>query len=94
MKKVLLLQGTIPHYRIPIFNELAKKVDRTVVYSYDNEPLKVGFTYKYVPIVKFIIRFIKKIFICWQKNLMLLYVCLISRTCIFDCYIYFPININ
>lgn len=31
--KVLLIQEYIPHYRVPIFNELAKNVDLTVIFS-------------------------------------------------------------
>lgn len=32
-KKVLIIQSVIPHYRVHIFNELAKKVDLTVLYD-------------------------------------------------------------
>lgn len=32
-KKVLIIQSVIPHYRVPVFNELAKKVDLTVLYD-------------------------------------------------------------
>lgn len=52
MKKVLLLQGTIPEYRVPIFNELAKNVDLTVVYSYGQEPENAAFKYMYIPVRK------------------------------------------
>lgn len=34
MKKVLLIQNTISRYRIPVYNELAKRYDLTVIYSY------------------------------------------------------------
>lgn len=33
MEKVLLIQEVIPRYRIPVFNELSKRVDLTVIYS-------------------------------------------------------------
>ncbi len=31
MTKILLIQDVIPHYRIPIFNLIAQKVDLTVM---------------------------------------------------------------
>ena len=52
MTKVLLLQGTINHYRVPIFNGLAKKVDLTVVYSEGSAPENAAFKYLYIPTVK------------------------------------------
>lgn len=42
-KKVLIIQVTVPHYRIPIFNELAKNVDLTVVYDNGSVPEDVNF---------------------------------------------------
>jgi glycosyltransferase involved in cell wall biosynthesis len=36
-RSVLLIQQTIPHYRVPIFNLLAEQVDLTVVYEYGAE---------------------------------------------------------
>src|SRR3989338_2257718 len=38
--KVLFEQYAIPHYRVPFFNELAKKVDLVVIAS--KNPQKVG----------------------------------------------------
>lgn len=50
--KVLLLQGTIPSYRVDIFNELAERVDLTVVYSYGKLPDNVNFKTMYIPTFK------------------------------------------
>lgn len=50
--KVLLLQGTIPPYRVDVFNELAKRVDLTVVYSYGELPNNVNFKTMYIPTFK------------------------------------------
>ncbi len=50
MKKVLLLQGMIPDYRVPIFNELAKRVELTVVYSNGKAPEQAHFECLYIPI--------------------------------------------
>ena len=33
MRKLLLIQPRLPHYRIPIFNGLAEKYDVTVLHS-------------------------------------------------------------
>ncbi len=52
MTKVLLLQGSIPSYRVPIFNLLAKQVDLTVVYSYGEEPQNAEFKFVKVPVVR------------------------------------------
>lgn len=41
--KVLLLQEEIPHYRVPIFNELGERVELTVVYSKGKAPTGVSF---------------------------------------------------
>lgn len=49
MKKVLLIQGTIPHYRVPIFNKLAESVDLTVLYSYGKLPEGIKFKTLCVP---------------------------------------------
>lgn len=43
-KKVLIIQDLIPHYRVPVFNELAKHVELTVVYSDGKEPQGAHFT--------------------------------------------------
>ncbi len=37
-KRVLIIQSLIPHYRVPVFNELAKHVDLTVVYDKGTVP--------------------------------------------------------
>ena len=42
-KRVLLIQSLIPHYRVPVFNELAKYVDLTVVYDNGTVPDDVEF---------------------------------------------------
>ena len=52
MKKVLLLQDVIPHYRYPVFNELAKKYDFTVAYSKGKKPEGVDFKTMFIPKVK------------------------------------------
>lgn len=50
-KKVLIIQATVPHYRIPIFNELAKTVDLTVVYDRGSVPDGANFATKKVDII-------------------------------------------
>lgn len=52
MIKVLLLQGTINHYRVPVYSELAKRVDLTIVYSEGSAPDTTDFTSVFVPVVK------------------------------------------
>ena len=52
MKKVLLLQGSIAHYRVPIFNLLAQHVDLTVVYSSGKVPQGINFKTLYIPTLK------------------------------------------
>lgn len=42
-RKVLIIQDIIPHYRVPVFNELARYVDLTVVYSDGKAPENVQF---------------------------------------------------
>lgn len=42
-KKVLIIQSLIPHYRIPIFNELSQWVDLTVIYDKGSAPVGVDF---------------------------------------------------
>jgi glycosyltransferase involved in cell wall biosynthesis len=34
MKKILIIQNTIPLYRVPVYNELAKRHNLTIIYSY------------------------------------------------------------
>ena len=63
MKRVLLVQGRITHYRVPVFNELAKRVDLTVLYSTGDEPENIDFKVIKIPIVQF-----SKIFI-FRKSL-------------------------
>ncbi len=53
MKKVLIFQSVIPNYRVPIFNELAKKVDLTVVYSGGQAPQDAEFKTMRIPVRKF-----------------------------------------
>lgn len=54
--KVLLIQGIIPHYRVPIFDELGKKVDLTIIYSQGKEPQNVSF--KCIKVDTFQLRYI------------------------------------
>lgn len=42
-KRVLIIQSVIPHYRVPVFNELARKVDLTVLYDKGSVPMDVQF---------------------------------------------------
>lgn len=59
MIKVLLLQGTIPHYRVPIFNLLSQHVNLTVVYSYGELPDGISFQCLKIPTIKFHYKFHK-----------------------------------
>lgn len=47
--KVLLIQGRVPHYRADIFNNLAEKVDLTVMYSEGAVPDNARFKTIHVP---------------------------------------------
>jgi glycosyltransferase involved in cell wall biosynthesis len=49
-KKVLIIQSLIPHYRIPIFNELAKVLDLTVMYDKGNVPTDAAFDTKKIEV--------------------------------------------
>ena len=49
MKKVLLIQDRIMHYRVPVFNALAEKVDLTVLYSFEELPDGIKFKTLHVP---------------------------------------------
>lgn len=60
-----MIQGTIPHYRVPVFNELARRVDLTVVYSYGDLPEGIEFKTLLIPTVK-------RRFLIHKKNLYLL----------------------
>lgn len=53
MKKVMMIQGPIPEYRVAVFNELAKHVDLTVVYCFGKEPKGAQFKCLYVPVRNF-----------------------------------------
>lgn len=52
MKKVLIIQAIITEYRVPIFNELAKNVNLTVLYSEGRVPENVNFKTIYIPTKK------------------------------------------
>ena len=47
-KKILIIQSAIPHYRIPVFNELGRSVDLTVIYDRGGAPNEINFTAKKV----------------------------------------------
>ena len=49
-KKVLIIQSVIPHYRVPIFNALAKHVDLTVVYDKGDVPSDAEFETKKIEV--------------------------------------------
>ena len=51
IKKVLIIQSVIPHYRIPIFNALAEKVDLTVVYDTGKVPDGANFATEKVRVI-------------------------------------------
>lgn len=54
-KKILILYNKLFHYRIPIFNILAKKYDITVVYSYETSSeilSQCEFQTQYIPIFR------------------------------------------
>lgn len=55
-KKVLLIQEKIMNYRVPVFNELAKNVDLTVLYSSGEKPKDVNFKTICIPTRKMIFR--------------------------------------
>lgn len=85
MKKVLLLQGTIPHYRIPVFNELAQRVDLTVVHSEGPTPKLVDFKTIYIPTIKIRYYIHKKNILKLAKNFDVV-------ICMFDfSYLYFKL---
>ena len=50
-KKVMIIQATVPHYRIPIFNELAKTVDLTLIYNRGSVPADVKFASKKIDVI-------------------------------------------
>ena len=62
-RKILIIQSCIPHYRIPIFNELAKSVDLTIVYDKGELSTDINFTTKKVDVF-----YIKKLCV-HKKNL-------------------------
>lgn len=51
-KKVLVIQSVIPHYRVPIFNELAKSVELTVVYDKGKPPADVAFATEKIEVIR------------------------------------------
>jgi len=57
MKKVLIIQEIIPEYRIPIFNELASKVDLTILFSKGSVLNSFKFKTIFVPVKTFFSRF-------------------------------------
>lgn len=61
--KVIIFQGQIPQYRVPIFNEIAKKYELLVVYSDGNTPKNIEFE------VKKVSSFIFKSFIFLKTNI-------------------------
>lgn len=50
-KKVIIIQSTVPHYRVPIFNELAKTVDLLVIYDKGSVSDDVKFASKKVDVI-------------------------------------------
>ena len=50
-KKVLIIQSLIPHYRVPVFNELSKSVDLTVVYDKGEVPAGIEFTVEKIDVI-------------------------------------------
>lgn len=52
--KVLIIQDLIPHYRVPVFNELSKYVELTVVCSGGNVPENAEFNAVKVDAAKFL----------------------------------------
>lgn len=64
-KKVLIIQSAIPHYRIPVFNELANTVDLTVVYDKGTVPTDVNFTSVKIEVIS-----IKNKLFVHKKNLL------------------------
>lgn len=57
--KVVIIQSSIRNYRVPVFNELAKHVDLTLVFHKGDAPDNIEFTTKKVDIVK--IKYLKNI---------------------------------
>lgn len=43
MSKVLIIQNTISHYRVPVYNLIARIHDVTVMYSYGKDPIGAEF---------------------------------------------------
>lgn len=64
-KRVLIIQSQIPHYRIPIFNELSKTLDLTVVYDKGDVPADTKFDTK-----KIELKHIKRIPKIHKKNIL------------------------
>lgn len=49
---VLVITNQIPHYRIPVFNELCKSVELEVIYSEGLAPNNVNFKTRYIRVFK------------------------------------------
>lgn len=49
MKKILLIQSVISHYRVPVYNLIGEKYDLTVMYSNGNVPEGCKFKTLYMP---------------------------------------------
>jgi len=60
MMKVMIVQEEIPHYRVPVFDELGKRVELTVVFSKGDAPSGVSFQCKKVETFRFKYVFHKK----------------------------------
>ncbi len=52
MKKLLIIQNLIPHYRNNVFNEISKHYDLTVLYTDGNEPKNVNFKFKKIKYIR------------------------------------------
>lgn len=68
MRKILLLQEYLPHYRVDIFNELAKYVDLSVVYSKGKLPDGVNFKTIFIETIRIHWKFHKKNIYNLAKN--------------------------
>lgn len=60
--KVLLIQSSIKNYRVPVFNQLAKHVDLTVIYDNGNVPAGCNFDVIKVNLLR--LKHFRKIHLC------------------------------